>query len=209
MVRIMLVDDHAIVRIGIRQALAKWPGIVIAAEAASAQEALDLALSTELDIVVLDIGMPGRGGLDVLHTLRPLKPALKFVMLSMYPEEQYAIRCFKDGASAYVTKDSPPEELVKAIRAVAEGKRYITPSLGQQMAGMVLDAASRPLHEVLSDREFQVLLKIGAGKRVNEIAEELALSPKTVSTYRTRILEKLDMENTAQLIKYVMQEGLA
>ena len=208
MVMIMLVDDHAIVRMGIKQAVAKWPGIVVAAEAATAQEALDLALSKELDIVVLDIGMPGRGGLEVLKSLRALKPKLKFVMLSMYPEEQYAIRCFKDGAGAYVTKDSPPEELVKAIRAVAEGRRYITQSLGQQMAGLVLDTSSRPIHELLSDREFQVLVKIGAGKRVNEIAEELSLSPKTVSTYRTRVLEKLGMENSAQLIKFVIQEGL-
>jgi DNA-binding NarL/FixJ family response regulator len=159
--------------------------------------------------VVLDIGMKGRGGLEVLSNLKALKPGLKFIMLSMYPEEQYAIRCFKDGAGAYVTKESDPEELVRAIWAVSEGRRYITPSLGQQMAGLILDSSSRPLHELLSDRELQVLLKIGAGKRVKEIAEELCLSPKTVSTYRTRILEKLSQQNTAGLVKYVMREGLA
>lgn len=208
MIKIMLVDDHAIVRQGLRQVLGEKPGMQIAAEASSGQEALDLARTTSLDIVVLDIGMPGRGGLEVLGSLKALKPALRVVIFSMYPEEQYAIRCFKDGASAYVSKDNSPDELVRAIHAVAGGRRYITPSIGERMAGLVLDSHSRPLHELLSDRELQVLLRIGAGKRVNEIAEELALSPKTVSTYRTRILQKLGMKNSAQLIKYVMQEGL-
>lgn len=209
MIKIMLVDDHAIVRQGLRQVLGEKPGMQIVAEAASGQEALDLARNANLDIVILDIGMPGRGGLEILESLKALKPALRIVIFSMYPEEQYAIRCFKDGASAYVSKDSSPDELIRAIHSVAGGRRYITPSIGERMAGLVLDANSRPLHELLSDRELQVLLRIGAGKRVTEIAEELALSPKTVSTYRTRILQKLGMKNSAQLIKYVMQEGLS
>jgi DNA-binding NarL/FixJ family response regulator len=209
MIRVMLVDDHAIVRQGLRKVLDEKPGIQIVAEAASAQEALDLAASIDIDIVILDIGMPGRGGLDVLGNLKALKPELRIVIFSMYSEEQYAIRCFKDGASAYVTKESPPDELVLAIRTVAGGKRYITPSIGERMAGLVLDTDSRPPHDFLSDREFQVLVRIGAGRSINEIADELCLSSKTVSTYKTRILMKMGMQSSAQLIKYVVQEGLA
>lgn len=209
MIKLMLVDDHAIVRQGLRQVLSERPGLRVAAEASSGQEAIDVARKTPLDIVILDIGMPGRGGLDLLRDFKELMPSLSIIIFSMYPEEQYAIRCFKDGASAYVCKDSPPDELLRAIHAVAQGRRYITPSIGERMAGLVLDSNSRPLHELLSDRELHVLLRIGAGKRVTEIAEELALSPKTVSTYRTRILQKLGMKTSAQLIKYVMQEGLA
>ena len=180
----------------------------VAAEASSGQEAMELARVTGLDMVILDIGLPNRGGLEVLADLKALKSALSVIIFSMYSEEQYAIRCFKDGASAYVCKDCPPDELVRAIRAVAGGRRYITPSIGERMAGLVLDSKSRPLHELLSDRELQVLLHIGAGNRVTEIAQEFSLSPKTVSTYRARVLQKLGMENSAQLIKYVMQEGL-
>ncbi len=209
MIRIMIVDDYAIVRQGLRHILGHESGIQVEAEASSGQEAIEIARVTNLDLVILDIGMTGRGGLEVLADLKTLKSALRVVIFSMYSEEQYAIRCFKDGASAYVCKDCLPDELVRAIRAVAAGRRYITPSIGERIAGLVLDSNLRPLHVLISDRELQVLLRIGAGKRVTEIAEELSLSPKTVSTYRTRLLQKLGMKNSAQLIKYVMQEGLA
>ena len=208
MIRVMLVDDHAIVRQGLRKVLGESPGIRVVAEAASVQEALDLAAAKEIDIAILDIGMPGRGGLEALAGLKADRPTLGIIVFSMYSEEQYAIRCFRDGASAYVTKESPPAELIKAINAVVGGRRYITPSIGERMAGLLLDPDTRAPHEKLTDREYEVLIGIGAGLGIVEIAEKLCLSPKTVSTYKTRVLEKMAMQNSAQLVKYVVETGL-
>lgn len=208
MIRILVVDDHSVVRQGIKQIVADSPDIEIVGEAASGQEALDLVHARAFDVVILDIAMPGRGGLDVLRELKAEKPALKVVVLSMYPEEQYAIRSLRDGASAYLTKGSPPDELILAIRTVASGKRYITPSVADRLATYIEDSSQRPPHETLSDREMGVLVLIGSGKQVSDIAEELNLSTKTVSTYRSRILLKMNMETNAQLIRYSLQHGL-
>jgi DNA-binding NarL/FixJ family response regulator len=208
-IRILIADDHSIVRQGLRQIVSEHAGMVVAGEATSGQEAVDLARSNDFDIAIVDIAMPGRGGLEILKELRSLKPSMKLMVLSMYSEEQYAIRCLRDGASAYLTKASAPEELVKAILEVARGRRYITLSVAERLAVYVEADSERPPHERLSDRELQVLVMIGSGNSVGRIAEELSLSVKTISTYRARILEKMGMENTAQLVKYAVQHGLA
>jgi DNA-binding NarL/FixJ family response regulator len=207
-IRILVADDHSVVREGIKQIVADSPGIEVAGEAATGQEALELVRSKPFDVVILDIAMPGRGGLDILRELKAENPALKVLVLSMYPEEQYAIRSFRDGASAYLTKGSPPEELIQAIQTVAAGKRHITPSIADRLASYVENNSQRPLHETLSDREMQVLVLIGSGKQVTEIAQELNVSIKTVSTYRSRILLKMGMETSAQLIRYALQYNL-
>jgi DNA-binding NarL/FixJ family response regulator len=207
-IRILVADDHSVVRKGLVQIVADNPGMEVTGEAATGQETLDLARSKQFDVVILDIAMPGRGGLDILRELKTENPALKVLVLSMYPEEQYAIRSLRDGASAYLTKGSPPDELVLAIKTVAAGKRYITPSVADRLASYVEDSSQKPPHETLSDREMQVLVLIGSGKQVSDIAEELNLSIKTVSTYRSRILLKMVMETNAQLIRYALQHSL-
>jgi DNA-binding NarL/FixJ family response regulator len=208
MIRILIADDHEIVRKGLKQIVAENPAMVVAGEAASGQEALDLVQAQDFDVAILDIAMPGRGGLDILKSLRTQKPLLKIIMLSMYSEEQYAIRSLRDGASAYLTKANATDELIKAIEAVASGKRYITASVAERLASYIEENGSRLPHESLSDRELQVLVMIGAGKSVSEIAAELSLSIKTISTYRARLLEKMGMDSNAQLIKYAVEHRL-
>jgi DNA-binding NarL/FixJ family response regulator len=208
MIRILIVDDHSIVRKGLMQIVSECPGLSVTAEASSGAEALELARTQDFDIAIIDIAMPGRGGLDVLKDLRAQKPSLKVVVLSMYSEEQYAIRSLRDGASAYLTKGSAPDELVDAIRAVAAGRRYITPAVAERIAGYLDRGAFEPLHETLSDRELRVLVLLGAGKSVGDIAEELCLSVKTVSTYRSRILGKMALASTADLIRYAIEHHL-
>ena len=208
MIRILVADDHSVVRQGIKQIVADSPDMEITGEAASGQETLQLVRSGSFDVIILDISMPDQNGLDILRELKAESPALKVIILSMHPEEQYAVRSLRDGASAYLTKGSPPEELILAIRTVASGKRYITPSVADRLATYIEDSSQRPLHETLSDREMEILVLIGSGKGVSDIAQELNLSIKTVSTYRSRILLKLNMETNAQLIRYSLQHGL-
>ena len=208
MIRVLIADDHGIVRKGLIQIVQESPGIIVTGEASSGQEALDLAFSQEFDVAILDIAMPGRGGLDILKSLKAEKPDLKIIMLSMYSEEQYAIRSLRDGASAYITKSNATDELVKAIEMVASGKRYITPSVADRLATFIEEDGHHLPHENLSDRELQVLVMIGSGKSVSDIAAELTLSIKTVSTYRARLLEKMGIESNAQLIKYTLQHSL-
>jgi DNA-binding NarL/FixJ family response regulator len=208
-IRILIADDHAIVRQGLRQVIVDAPGMRVTGEASNGQEALDLARTREFDVAIIDISMPGRGGLEVLKDLKAERPALKLMVLSMHAEEQYAIRCLRDGASAYLTKGSAPEELVQAIRAVAAGRKYVTPSIAERLAERLEPGSDRPPHERLSDRELQVLVLLGKGRSIGDIAEELSLSVKTVSTYRARLLEKMGMDSTAQLIRYAVQNGLA
>ena len=208
MIRILIADDHGIVRRGLKQIVSECEGMTVTGEAASGQEALDLARATQFDVAVIDIAMPGRSGLDVLKELRSERPAMKIIVLSVYSEEQYAIRSLRDGASAYLTKANATDELVQAIQAVAAGRRYITPSVAERLATYVEQDRARPLHEGLSDREMQVFLLIGNGRTAAEIAKELALSVKTVSTYRSRILEKMAMGSNADIIKYAVHHGL-
>ncbi|HUV53303.1 MAG TPA: response regulator transcription factor [Dehalococcoidia bacterium] len=208
MIKVLIADDHAIVREGLKQIVADVPDIDVAGEAKDGHEALDMISKNNYDVVLLDISMPGISGLDVLKQLRSQKPQLRVLILSIYPEEQYAVRTLKAGASGYLTKESAPDELVAAIRKVSQGGNYVSHSLGEKLAtNLRLDANKQP-HEALSDREFQVMRMIASGKKGKEIAEELLLSVKTVSTYRRRVLDKLGVKHNSALIRYAMQNHL-
>lgn len=206
--RILIVDDHPIVRQGIKQTLADAAEIGEIGEAATPQEALDLVCRREWDAVILDIGLPGRGGLEVLKDIKREVPRLPVLILSMHAEDQYAVRAVRDGAAGYLTKEAAPEKLVDAIRKVASGGRYISPELAERLATELTVDAARPLHASLSDREFDVLRLIGSGQTVGDIADRLSLSVKTVSTYRARILEKMCLKNNAELMQYVLTNHL-
>jgi DNA-binding NarL/FixJ family response regulator len=202
MIRILVADDHPIIREGIKFILAGEADIQVADEAETAQETLDKARKKNCDLLLLDISMPGRQGLEVLSQLKSEFPRLAVLILSAHPEEEYAVRCLKAGASGYLTKGKAPEELITAIRKVAGGGRFVSESLGEWLASHLGDDFSKPLHDALTDREFFVLRGIASGKTVTDIAEELSLSVKTVSTYRTRLLIKMKMRNNAELIHY-------
>jgi DNA-binding NarL/FixJ family response regulator len=209
LIRVLIADDHPVIRRGLRDILAESPGLVVGGEAANAAEAIAEARTGSYDVVLLDITMPGRSGIDALRDLKQDFPALPVLMLSIHPEDQYALRALKAGASGYLSKESAPEELVSAIQKVVAGGRYITASLAERLAVEFGGrAAGQAPHEVLSDREYEVLCHIGRGKTVSQIAEEMSLSVKTISTYRTRILEKLGMEHTADLIRYAIEQKL-
>jgi two-component system invasion response regulator UvrY len=208
MIRALIADDHAVVRQGLKQILGDTPEMLVAGEATNGQEVLDKVRAEPWDVVVLDISMPDRSGLDILKQLRSERPKLPVLVLSMHSEDQYAMRVLKAGASGYLTKDSAPDELVKAIRKVVSGGRYVSSFLAEKLAFEIGTDSSRLPHETLSDREFQVLRLIAAGKSVTEIAAELYLSVKTVSTYRARMLEKMNLGTTAELIHYAMQNHL-
>lgn len=208
MIRALIADDHAVVRQGLKQILGDTPEMVVAGEATTGQEVLDKVRAETWDVVVLDISMPDRSGLDILKQLRSERPKLPVLVLSMHSEDQYAMRVLKAGASGYLTKDSAPDELVKAIRKVVSGGRYVSSFLAEKLAFEIGTDSSRLPHETLSDREFQVLRLIAGGKSVTEIAAELYLSVKTVSTYRARMLEKMNLATTAELIHYAMQNHL-
>lgn len=208
MIKILIADDHAIVRRGLKQILTETADMVVAGEAHNGQELLEKMRSDQWDVVVLDISMPGRGGLDILKQLKSERPKLPVLMLTIHPEDQYAVRVLRAGASGYLTKESAPDHLVEAIRKVARGGKYISPHLAERLAFNLESISERPLHEALSDREFQVLRLIASGKTVKEIGEELSLSVKTISTYRTRILEKMKMKNNAALTHYAIQQKL-
>ena len=206
--RVLIVDDHPVVRKGLLQILAEEPDIAVAAEAETASEMLELVKGERFDIVVLDITLPGRSGLEALKDLKALKPALPVLVLSMHPEDQYAMRVLKAGAAGYMNKDSASEELVNAVRKVVGGGKYVSPSMAEKLAIAIGGDYERPVHESLSDREFQVMCMLAAGKRLKEVAEELCLSAKTVSTYRARVLEKMGMDTNAELTYYAVKNGL-
>jgi two-component system invasion response regulator UvrY len=206
--RILLTDDHAVVRRGLKQIIAEEFPRATFGEARNAQEALDLVWKENWDIVVLDITMPGRSGLEVLREIKKSKPKIPVLVLSMHPENQFAVRVLKRGASGYMTKESAPQELVGAIRKVLAGGRYVSNSLAERLATDLSSDTHKPAQELLSDREFQVLRLIASGKQVSEIAKELSLSVKTISTYRTRILEKMGLKNNAELMHYAMHHQL-
>ena len=208
MIRILVADDHAVVREGLKQIVSETKDMVVAGEAATGQQVLELVRAKDWDVVLLDIAMPGRGGIDALKQLKLEKPELPVLVLSMYPEEQYAVRALKAGASGYLTKESAPEELIAAIRKVSSGGKYVSPSLAEKLAVHIEMGAEKPLHEKLSDREYQVVLMLAAGKTVGEIADELALSVKTISTNRARALKKMGMKHNAQLTHYAIRNGL-
>lgn len=208
MIKVLIADDHTIVRKGIKQILADTQDIVVGGEAANGKQVLALVRKQDWDVVLLDIAMPGENGLDTFKQVKKEKPHLPVLMLSMYPEEQYAIRCIKAGVCGYLTKESAPEELIAAIRKVAGGGKYISASLSEKLAVYIEADTEKPLHQRLSDREYQVVLMIAAGKTVSQIADELSLSVKTISTNRTRALTKLGMHNNAELTHYAIKHGL-
>jgi len=208
MLRLLVADDHAIVRQGLKMILTEEFSSLVFGEARNSQELLGQLRKNQWDIVVLDITMPGRSGLDVLKEVRQLYPKLPVLVLSMHPEDQFAIRVLKAGASGYMTKENVPEEVVKAIRKVIGGGRYVSPFLAEKLAFDLQTDAERAPHEALSDREYQVMCMIASGKTVKEIGDELALSIKTISTYRTRILDKLNMKTNAELTHYAVKNNL-
>ncbi len=208
MIRILIVDDHSIVREGMKQILADIDDMQVAGEAANGSDALAKIQKQPFDLVLLDISMPGRSGLDVLKELKNLQPRLPVLMLSMYPEEQYAVRALRSGASGYLTKESAPDELISAIRKVCGGGRYVSASLAENMALTFDRKADQSPHESLSDREYQIMCMIASGKAVKDIGQELSLSVKTISTYRTRILIKMNMKTNAEMTRYALQNNL-
>lgn len=208
MIKVLIADDHAIVRKGLKQIISETPDMAVTDEANDGQEVLDKVRKDNFDLILLDISMPGRTGLDILRELKAEKPKTPVLVLSMYPEEQYAVRVLRAGASGYLTKESAPDELIAAIRKVSLGRKYITPSLAERLALDLDIDTEKPLHETLSDREYQVLCLIASGKTVGEIADRLSLSAKTISTYRARLLEKMNMKNNAELTHYAIQHKL-
>lgn len=208
MIRVFIVDDHVIVRQGLRRILEEADGIEVTGEASNGVEALKKINTLDWDVMLLDISMPEKGGDDTLRQLLNEKKDAKVLILSMYSEDQYAVRLMKAGAWGYLTKDVAPEQLVVAIRQVMSGNKYISPTLAELMLMEINADREKPLHENLSDREYQVLKLLGSGKKVSEIAAALSLSVKTVSTYRAHILEKMKLKNNADLIYYVIQNGL-
>ncbi len=207
-IKILVADDHAIVRKGLIQIISEVPGMHVVDEASNGIEAMQKLLEKDYDIVLLDISMPGRSGLDILRAIKNKKPKIPVLVLSVHPEEQYAIRAIKAGASGYLTKDSAPDELIAAIKKISKGGKYVTTSLAEKLLYELEPSDEKPGHEILSDREYQVMCMFALGKTLKEIAKELSLSIQTISTYRMRILEKMKMNTLAEVIRYAIKHGL-
>jgi DNA-binding NarL/FixJ family response regulator len=207
-IRVILCDDHALIRRGIRDTLSDADDIEVVGEAGEYGELRGLLRTAKCDVLVLDINMPGRSGLDVLHTLKDEGATVKVLVVSMYPEDQYAIRALKAGAFGYVNKGGDPQQLVTAVRTVSQGRKFLTPDIAQMLVESLTTPEVANPHEKLSDRELQTLVMIASGKRLSDIASELTLSPKTVSVYRARVLEKLGLTNNSELTVYAIRNGL-
>jgi DNA-binding NarL/FixJ family response regulator len=207
-IQVVICDDHAVLRRGIRDTLAEATDIRVIGEAPGYTELRDTLRQAACQVLLLDINMPGRNGLEVLASVRESYPEIKVLMVSMYPEDQYALRCLKAGAHGYANKAGDPLELVRAVRTVHQGRKYLTPEVAQMLADSLAQPTPEVPHEALSEREMQTLQKIASGKRLTDIAEELMLSPKTVSVYRARVLEKLQLSNNAELTVYAIRNSL-
>lgn len=208
MITVLVADDHTLLREGLKQILASTPDIVVADEAGDGKEVLKKAGEKDYDVILLDIAMPGRNGIDICKQLKSMKPHLNILMLSMYPEEQFALRSLRAGAAGYLTKKSVSTELITAIRKVSGGGRYISTSLADALASDLTDRTSRPVHEILSDREYEIMGMIATGKTITEIARELSLSINTISTYRARLLKKMNLRTNAELTYYAFHNRL-
>jgi DNA-binding NarL/FixJ family response regulator len=207
-IEVILCDDHALIRRGIRDTLADAVDIRVVGEAGEYGELRSLMRGTRCDVLLLDINMPGRSGLDVLHALKDEGNPVKVLVVSMYPEDQYAIRALRSGAFGYVNKAGDPQTIVQAVRTVAQGRKYVTPEIAQMLVESLASPEAGEAHEKLSDRELQTLTMIASGKRLADIASELTLSPKTVSVYRARVLQKLGLANNSELTVYAIRKGL-
>jgi two-component system invasion response regulator UvrY len=208
MIKILITDDHSIVRQGLKQIIDQEPDMKVSAEASNVHEMMEKVRKQNWDLVILDLTLPGKTGLDALKEIKLERAKLPVLILSMHPEDQYAVRVLKAGASGYMTKETAPEELIQAIRKIVGGGKYVSVSLAEKLAFDLGAPTEKDLHELLSDREYQVLCLIASGKAVNEISKQLALSVKTISTYRARILEKMNLKNNAELMHYAMQNKL-
>ena len=208
MIQVVLCDDHAVVRRGIRDTLAEAPDIEVTGEAASYAELRDILRTASCDVLLLDLNLPGRSGLEVLASVRETHASIRVLIVSMYPEDQYAVRCLRAGAQGYANKASDPLELITAVRTLMLGRKYLTTEVAQMLAESVSQPTLEAPHAALSERELQTLLKIATGSRLSDIAEELMLSPKTVSVYRSRVLEKLKLTNNAELTVYAIRNNL-
>jgi two-component system invasion response regulator UvrY len=208
LIRVLIADDHPLLRGGLKHLLQQEPDFGPVGEAENSDQALERINEKKWDVVVLDIAMPGRSGLETLSEIKRSHPGLPVLMLSMHSEQQFAIRAIKSGASGYITKDNAPAELVRAIRRILTGRKYVSAALAEVLANAVESGEDRPLHEMLSDREYHVVCRLASGKSVAEIAEETSLSVKTISTYRTRALEKMKMRTNADLTRYAIHNGL-
>ena len=208
MIKIGIVDDHAIVRSGLRQFFSDHVDLRVVGEAASGREAIDLVRNTEMDVLLMDLSMPGQTGIDVLAMIRAKAPDLGILILSGYPEEHYAMNLIRQGASGYLNKECDPMEIVNAIRTVSMGRRYITPAVAELLAQQINRKGDAPAHEQLSEREFQVFLKLATGETAGAIAEHLSLSVKTVSTYRSRLMEKMNLASNSDLTYYALKNNL-
>ncbi|MEW6039064.1 MAG: response regulator transcription factor [Pseudomonadota bacterium] len=209
MIRVLIVDDHAIFRTGLRQVISEEADLEVVGEAGTAQEAIELArIPGQWDVMVLDIALPDRSGLDVLHRVKQSGARLPVLILSMYPEDQYAVRMLRAGVAGYLTKESAPDLLVEAIRKAARGGKYVSPEMAERLVDELDASRRKPLHTTLSDREFQVFRAIAMGKSSMEIARELFISVKTVGTYRTRLLRKMEMSKNAEIIRYALENDL-
>ena len=208
MIDVVICDDHAVLRRGIRDTLSEATDIQVRAEAACYAELREVLRNTPCNVLLLDINMPGRNGLEVLGSVRESHPDIKVLMVSMYPEDQYALRCLKAGAHGYANKSGDPLQLIEAVRVVSMGRKFLTPEVAQMLADSLAQPTPTVPHDALSEREMQTLQKIASGKRLTDIAEELMLSPKTVSVYRARVLEKLQLANNAELTVYAIRNNL-
>ena len=208
MIQVVLCDDHAMVRRGIRETLADAPGIEVVAEAGSYSEIRETLREVNCDVLLLDLNLPGRGGLEVLASLREVNSPIRVLIVSMFAEDQYALRCLRAGAHGYLNKAGDPAELIAAVRIVAKGGKYVTQAVSEMLVQNLAIPNEQALHDTLSEREMQTLLKIASGKRLADIAVELMLSPKTVSVYRSRLLEKLKLANNAELAVYAIRNEL-
>jgi len=208
MTRVLIADDHAIFRTALRAILESKAGMEVVAEAADSYEAVELARKLRPDVLLLDLSMPGRPGLEAVEEVRRLVPGVRILMLTAHPEDQYALRCLKAGADGYLVKGAAFEQIIEAIRKVHAGGKYLSAELAERIAVNLAQGGDVPTHQDLSNREFEVMRLLGSGKTVSEIAEDLNLSPKTVSTYRTRLLEKLGLKNTAEIVQYALREHI-
>lgn len=208
MIEILIADDHPIVSKGLRQIVDDTSDIIVAGEACTCQEVLNIIREHDFDVILLDIWFPDGNGLDLLKQIKAIKPNMPVLILSMFPEDQYAVRTLRAGASGYLTKDSLPDELIAAVRKVSKGGKYVSPTLAEKLAHDLQSGSGKPIHETLSDRELQVVCMLASGKTVRDIGEELSLSIKTINTYRSRILKKLNLKNSAEITRFAIENRL-